>query len=369
MKQIRAGKIRGMALGAALLGSTAGAVDLDFGVAYQVDTGRTGTETVGGGKFWQQTTTRVGVSNFSVLGGTPFAGTLSAGVSNRAVDVGYALGLSLPPLGAVSSRTDLAVTWQGGLRLSSRATGTAGPVALNAGASFFTTSATAVDPLAAWTFAPTDLRNRGYTADVAARYRLSRTLVAVLGGEFGAQNQGFVGIESRRDLTRVLAPSEGDDPTLEPATERTGSLTFRAGARAGQGILGVTGGVTYATEEGLSLGLDALVGRGQTDPGSTGLMVTGLTYGLTASVTAPDLLGEGSSIRLYSAYEPWRTASAPLRVGAEASLPIGPGELSLDVRGGRNPSGTAGFGARVGYRLPLGGGQSGDADSPQDSTP
>ncbi|MDB5045819.1 MAG: hypothetical protein JWQ08_1869 [Deinococcus sp.] len=354
MKQIRAGKRMTVALGAALLGTAAGAVDVDFGVSY-----RTGTDVLGAGSLWQQTTARVGVSNVSVLGGTPVAGTLSAGVSNRAVDVGYALGLSLPPLGAVSSRTDLAVTWQGGLRLSSRATGTAGPVALNAGASFFTTSATAVDPLAAWTFAPTDLRNRGVAADLAARYRVNRTLVAVLGGEFGAQNQGFVGIESRRDLTRVLAPSEGDDPTLEPATERTGTLTFRAGARAGRDILGVTGGLTYATEAGLSLGLDALAGRGQTDSGSTGL-----TYGLTASVTAPDLLGEGSNLRLYSAYEPWRTASAPLRVGAEAILPLGPGELSLDVRGGRNPSGTAGFGARVGYRLPLGG-----SDAPQDNTP
>ncbi|ANE43372.1 hypothetical protein [Deinococcus puniceus] len=364
MKQIRAGKRTTLVLGAALLGSTAGAVDLDFGVAYQIDTGRTGTDVIGGGSVWQQTTARVGVSNFGVLGGTPFAGTLSAGVSNRAVDVGYALGLSLPPLGAVSSRTDLAVTWQGGLRLSSRATGTAGPVALNAGASFFTTSATAVDPLAAWTFAPTDLRNRGFTADLTARYRVNRTLVAVLGGEFGAQNQGLVGLESRRDLTRVLPASEGDDPTLEPATERTGTLTFRAGARAGQDILGVTGGLTYATEEGLSLGLDALAGRGQTGSGRTGL-----TYGLSASVSAPGLLGEGSSLRLYSAYEPWRTASAPLRVGAEASLPLGPGELSLDVRGGRNPDGTAGFGARVGYRLPLGGSGSDGSDSPQNSTP
>ncbi|THF69417.1 hypothetical protein E7T06_12055 [Deinococcus sp. Arct2-2] len=364
MKQIRAGKIKAVALGAALLGSTAGAVDLDFGVAY-----RTGTDVVGAGNVWQQTTPRVGVSNVSALGGT-----LSAGISNRAVDAGYALGLSLPPLGAVSSRTDLAVTWQGGLRLSSRATGTAGPVALTAGASVFTTSATAVDPLAAWTFAPTDLRDRGLTGDIAARYRVNRNLVAVLGGEFGAQNQGFLGVESRRDLTRVLAPSEGDDPTLEPATERTGTLTFRAGARAGQDILGVTGGLTYATEAGLSLGLDALVGRGQTDSGGTGLGSTGLTYGLTASVTAPDLLGEGSSIRVYSAYEPWRTASAPLRVGAEASLPLGPGELSLDVRGGRTLGGTAGFGARVGYRLPLGGSESSGtdsngSDSPQDSTP
>lgn len=339
MKQTRAGKIKTLALGAALLGSSAGAVDLDFGVAYQVDTGRTT------GNFWQYAAARVGVSEVSALGGT-----LSAGVSNRAVDVGYALGLSLPPLGAVSSRTDLALTWQGGLRLSSRATGTAGPVALNAGASFFTTSATAVDPLAAWTFAPTDLRDRGLAADLTARYRVNRTLVAVLGAELGAQNQGFVGLESRRDLTRVLPPSEGDDPTLEPATERTGSLTFRVGARTGQGILGLTGGLTYATEAGLSLGLDALAGRGQMGSGSTGF-----TYGLTASVTVPELLGEGSSLRLYSAYEPWRTASAPLRVGAEASLPLGPGQLSLDLRGGRSTGGTAGFGARVGYRLPLGG--------------
>lgn len=356
MKQTRAGKIKTLALGAALLGSSAGAVNLDFGVSYQVDTGRSGTA----GNFWQYAAARVGVSEVSALGGT-----LSAGVSNRAVDLGYALGLSLPPLGSVSSRTDLALTWRGGLRLSSRATGTAGPVALNAGASFFTTSATAVDPLAAWTFAPTDLRDRGLAADLTARYRVNRTLVAVLGAELGAQNQGFVGLESRRDLTRVLAPSEGDDPTLEPATERTGTLTFRAGARTGQGVLGVTGGLTYATEAGLSLGLDALAGRGQTGLGSTGF-----TYGLTASVTVPEVLGEGSSLRLYSAYEPWRTASAPLRVGAEASLPLGPGQLSLDLRGGRSAGGTAGFGARVGYRLPLGGsGASNSGSTPDTTTP
>ncbi|MBB5233440.1 hypothetical protein [Deinococcus budaensis] len=305
-------------------GGAAGAATLDFGVTYR-----------SGAALWDGGLLRFGVSEVP-LG----RATLSAAVSNRAVEAGVGGGLSLPPAGALTLRADAALTYRGGVRLAPRASGTLGPVALNVGGAFFTAAATEVDPLAAWTLTPTDLRARGWAADFTARYRVGRALVAVLGGEFGPQNQGFAGAEWRRDLTRVLPPAEGDDPATEPLTETTGSVTLRLGARAGQGVLGVTGGVSYSAESGLSLALDALAGPGG--------------WGAVGSLSAPDPLGEGSDARLYVAYEPWRRASAPLRAGAEVSLPAGPGTLSAAVRGGLTASGTSGFGVRVGYSLPLG---------------
>lgn len=306
-------------------GGAAGAVTLDFGVSYRS----------GGAQLWDGGLLRLGVTDLP-LG----RATLSAGVSNRAVEAGISGGLSLPPAGALNLRADAALTYRGGVRLASRASGTLGPVALNVGGAFFTAAATDVDPLAAWTLTPTDLRERGWTADFTARYRVTRNLVAVLGGEFGPQNHGLAGAEWRRDLTRVLPPAEGDEPGTEPLTETTGSVTLRLGARAGQDVLGVTGGVSYTAESGLSLGLDALAGAGG--------------WGVVGSLSAPDPLGEGSDARLYVAYEPWRRASAPLRAGAEVSVPAGPGTLSAAVRGGTNAGGAGGFGVRVGYSLPLG---------------
>ncbi|EYB67184.1 hypothetical protein DEIPH_ctg050orf0037 [Deinococcus phoenicis] len=306
-------------------GSAAGALTLDFGVAY-----RSGDLTP-----WDGRLLHAGVSDVSFG-----RGTLAAHVSNRAAEVGVVQGFSLPPAGAVSTGVDAAVAWTGGVRVSSRVGASFGPVALNLAGAGFTTSADTVDPLAAWTLAPTDLRTRGWNAEFTARYRVSRTLIAVAGGEFGPQNQGTLGVEWRRDLTRVLPPAEGDDPDAEPATERTGTLTLRAGARAGQGVLGVTGGVTYSAESGLSLALDALAGPGQ--------------WGAVGSLSAPDVLGAGSLSRLYVAYEPWRWASAPLRAGVETRVPAGRGTLSLDLRGGVQPAGAGGFGARLGYSFPLG---------------
>jgi hypothetical protein len=294
-------------------GGVAGAATLDFGAAYR-----------------SEGLLRVGVTDVA-LG----RGSLSAWVSNRAFEASLTGGLSLPPAGALSLGADAALTYRGGLRLAARAAGTLGPVALNLGGAFFTAAATEVDPLAAWTLAPTDLRTRGANLDFTARYRVSRTLIATLGGEFGPQNHGLLGAEWRRDLTRVLPPEGGDDPEAGPLTGRTGTLALRLGARAGQDVLGVTGGVSYSAESGVALALDALAGpRG---------------WGAVGSLSAPDLLGAGSETRLYLAYEPWRRASAPLRAGAEVSLPAGPGTLSVDVRGG-----TGGVGARVGYRFPLG---------------
>lgn len=306
-------------------GGAAGAATLDFGVSYRSE----------GAQLWDGGLLRLGVSEVP-LG----RATLSAGVSNRAVEAGVSGGFSLPPAGALTLRGDAALTYWGGVRLASRASGTLGPVALNVGGSLFTAAATDVDPLAAWTLAPTDLRARGWTADFTARYRVNRTLVAVLGGEFGPQNHGLAGAEWRRDLTRVLPPAEGDDPGTEPLTETTGSVTLRLGARAGQDVLGVTGGVSYSAGSGLTLALDALAGAGG--------------WGAVGSLQAPDPVGEGSDARLYVAYEPWRRASAPLRAGAEVSLPAGPGVLSAAVRGGVGADGAGSFGARVGYSLPLG---------------
>ncbi|MEF2280028.1 hypothetical protein V3W47_17175 [Deinococcus sp. YIM 134068] len=307
-------------------GGTAGAVNLEFGVTY-----RSGGVSLRDG----------GMVRFGVSDVTLGRGSLAASVSNRALEVGVTQGLAVPLAGAVSAGADAAVTWRGGVRVASRVSGTLGPVALNVGGTLFTTDATAVDPLAAWTLAPTDLRAHGANADLTARYRVSRTLVAVAGSELGAQPHARAGVEWRRDLTRVLPPAEGDDPEADPATERTGAVTLRLGARAGRDILGVTGGVTYAAESGLTLGLDALAGLG--------------TWGAVGSVQAPDLLGEGSLAQVYVAYEPWRTASAPLRVGTEVRVPTGSGTLSVDVRGGRLQGGATGFGARVGYTFPLGG--------------
>lgn len=302
-------------------GSAASALNLEFGVAYQSGA----PSLLDGGLL------RVGVSDL-----TAGRFTLSAAASNRGVEVGVSQGLSLPPAGAVTARTDAAVAWGGGLRLSSAATATLGPVALNLGGAFFTTSATTLDPLAAWTLAPTDLRTRGWNMEVTARYRVNRTLVALLGGEFGGQSHGLLGAEWRRDLTRVLPPAEGDDPEAGPETERTGSVALRLGARAGRGVLGVTGGVTYSTEAGLSVAVDALAGPG--------------TWGAVGSLSVPDVLGEGSSARAYLAYEPWRVLSAPLRAGVETALPAGPGTLKVDVRGG-----SGGVGAGVRYTFPLSG--------------
>ena len=159
-------------------------------------------------------------------------------------------------------------------------------------------------------------------------------------------------MEGRRDLTRTLPPAEGDDAYTPPETETTGTLGWRVGARAGQNVLAATAGASYSTPAGLNLSLDGLIGPGD--------------LGLSGSLGAADLLGRGSTLRLYAAYEPWRTASAPLRAGVEAGLPLGPGQLAVNLSGGRDRQGVSSFGARLGYRLVLGG--SGE-DAPGDGSP
>ena len=364
----RSGRFRSLpaTLGAALLVSSAQAATLDFGVSYRApDAGLWG---------------RVGVSDLDLLGGQ-----VSAALSSRAAQVGYARSLSLPPLGAATARTDLAVTWQGGVRVDTRASAGVGPVALNLAGAYFTAPVTDVDPLAPFAQAPADLRERGWNAALTARYRVTRDLIAVLGGELGAQPQLSAGVEGRRAVTRPLPPTDQPpagqeetdvttpdpaliDPALadpavadatpadamnpgdamdtdeamtaeQPETETVGTLTWRAGVLAGRDVLGLTGGLSYATGNGLSVGVDALAGVN--------------TYGVSGSLSAPDLLGDGSTLRLYAAYEPWRTASSPLRTGVTASFSVGSGTLSLDASAGRTVQGQGGFGVRVGYSLPL----------------
>ncbi|GGO21478.1 hypothetical protein GCM10008949_07700 [Deinococcus humi] len=310
-----------MALALTLAG-TAGATALDFGVSYNG-----GPQ--GGG--WA----RVGVSDLPALGGR-----VAAGLSTRAAEVGYGRSLAVPPLGAVTARADVAVAFSGGVRASTRLGGSVGPVALNLAATGFTTSAGRIDPVALWNFAATDSRERGFNADIGARYRINRNLIAVVGGEFGGQNMATVGVEGRRELTRTVPLDADAQPGDEPETEVVGTLTWRAGVRAGQDVLGATGGVSYATDSGINLGLDTLLGP--------------KAFGVTGSVDMGELLGPGNSVQLYAAYEPWRTSSTPLRAGLTASRPLGGGEVGLNVSGGRTSDGQTGYSARLTYTLPLG---------------
>lgn len=325
--------------------TTAHATSLNFGVAYVQP------QSPWSWPVWA----RAGVDDVA-LGG----GTLSGSVSTRALSVGYRRGLSLPPLAAVTASTDLTVTRQG-YRLSSRASGSAGPVAVTAGGAAFTVPATVNDPLAAYAQAPVDLRLKGWNADLSVRYRVNRDLVAVVGGEAGPQAHATLGVEGRRPLTRIVPPDPADQPEASgdgsdpapipaPETEVTGTVNWRAGVRAGADLLAITGGVGYATPAGITLNLDALAGvqdwrRVQTRQRA---------WGLSGSVAAPDLLGEGSTLRAYAAYEPWRAAASPLRAGLNAAVPAGSGLLNVDVAGGRGLDGALGFGVKVGYQFDLG---------------
>ncbi|NTX99712.1 hypothetical protein [Deinococcus sp. JMULE3] len=351
---LRAALLGGLLAAPAL--TQAHATSLNFGVSYTNPTGTWDFPVWG----------RLGVDDLSVGGGPLTSGTLSAAVSTRALSVGYRQGLSLPPLATVAARTDLTVTWNRLYRLSTRVNASAGPVAVSGGGTTFTLPATGSDPLALYAEAPTDLRLSGWNADLNVRYRVNRDVVAVLGGEFGPQAHGTLGVEGRRALTRVVPPDpadvpedagdtgDGSDPAPvpDPETEVTGTVTWRAGARGGADLLAVTGGVGYATPAGVTLNLDGLLGV--SDWRSRPNTLNGhITWGVGGSVAAPDLLGEGSTLRAYAAYEPWRAAASPLRVGVNASVPAGSGAVNVDVAGGRGRDGALGFGVKVGYSFDL----------------
>ncbi|MFC4455968.1 hypothetical protein [Deinococcus sonorensis] len=243
--------------------------------------------------------------------------TLGAGLSTSGADLSATRALVLPGVGTARAQASAGVLWSGGLRGALNLSGTAGPVALTLGLNSWTAALERFDPLARWAEAAPDLRSRGFSAGVTARYRLRRDLLLNLDSTLGGQSSVLVGAEFRRD-----------------------ALSYRLGARVGQQVLAVSAGVSYVAESGLTVVADALYGSG--------------TLGLSGSLELPDRLGDGSDLRLYVAYEPWRTVSEPLRYGVQANLSTGPGTLLLELRGGQSVSGQSGFGGRVQYTLPLG---------------
>ena len=293
---------------AALTSSLAGAVSLDFGVSYAPS----------GSTLLQDSLLRIGVQDVQLAG---FG--LSAGLSSRSLDASLSRSLVLPGLGVARVRLNGAVLYTGGLRGGLNLSGTAGPVALTLSGSAWNASLTRFGPLERWAEVAPDLRDSGAALGVSARYRLDRDTVLNVAGTLGGQSS-------------VLAQAEF----------RQGTLSYRLGARAGQGVLGAAAGVTYTDPDtGLSASLDALAGPD--------------TLGLSGHLGLDGALGQGSTARLFAAYEPWRTVSEVLRYGAQASLPLGAGTLSLEGYGGTHSGGTGGtagqgFGLKVGYLLPLG---------------
>jgi len=281
--------------GLLLSAGAAGATSLDFGVSLSPQRG---------------SLLRAGVTDL------PLAGfTLGAGLSSRGLDFSASRALVLTGLGAARARVDGAALWSGGLRGGLNLSGTLGPLALTLAGSAWNASVDRFDPLARWAEAAPDLRDAGAALGLSGRYRLSRAWVLNAQGQLGGQPNVLTYGEFRR-----------------------ASLSYRLGLRAGEGVLGAAVGLSYAAEDGLSLNADALLG-----PDS---------LGLSASLGLDGRLGEDSRLRAYAAYEPWRRAevTAALRYGLEVSVKAGPGQLSLEGRGG-----SGGYGARVGYVLPLGG--------------
>lgn len=293
---------------AALCSGLAGATNLEFGVSYAPS----------GGTVLQDGLLRLGVSDVQLAGSS-----LAAGVGTRSLDAAVTRSLVLTGLGAARLRVSGAALYAGGLRGGLDLSGTLGPVALTLSGSAWNAAPDRFGALARWAETAPDLRPGGAAATLSARYRLNRILVLNASGTLGGQNS-------------VLAQAE----------LRQGDVSYRLGARAGQGVLGAAAGVTYTNPDtGLSVSLDGLAGPG----------ASGLTGGLTARVGADNLLGDGSTLNVYGAYEPWRTVSEPLRVGLSAGLPVGPGTLNVEgYGGGTGRGGGVGLGVRVGYVFPLG---------------
>ncbi|WP_052303308.1 hypothetical protein [Deinococcus maricopensis] len=233
--------------------------------------------------------------------------TAGFGVSNRAADAHVTFGVDLPAVGGVSSRTDAAFAFGQGYRLGTAVNAALGPVALGVTLSGWTVGAARVEPLVAWAEAPVDLRARGWALDANARYRVNRDVILNVSGSVGGQ-------------PNVAAFGEW----------RRGDLSYRLGGRAGAGVLGVTGGVTWRASDTVTLAADALIGPGTDE------------RGLSGSLSVADVLGEGSSVRLYGVYEPWRYVSLPARYGAEVTVPTPNGEVSVDARGGSGGLGVRG---------------------------
>ena len=102
-------------------------------------------------------------------------------------------------------------------------------------------------------------------------------------------------------------------------------------------MLGASAGIGYSNpDSGLTATLDVLAGPD--------------TLGLSGDLSLDGALGDGSSLLLYAAYEPWRSVSVPLRLGVQASVQAGPGTLNLDARGGWSAASGGGSGGRGGLR-------------------
>lgn len=299
-----------LSLAAALTSSLAGAATLDFGVSYAPVSGT----------FFEDSLFRLGVQDVQLSGYT-----LAAGLGTRGLDAALGRSLVLPGVGVARVRADLGVLYSGGLRGRLNLSGTAGPVALTLTGSAWNASLTRFDPLARWAEVAPDLRESGLGVGLAARYRVNRDLVLNVAADLGGQSS-------------VLAQAE----------LRAEALSYRLGLRAGQDVLGLAAGVTYADpDSGLNVAVDALAGP--------------RTLGLSGHLGLDGALGEGSSLRVFAAYEPWRTTSETLRYGAQVSLPVSAGTLNLEGYGGTAGSGAHGFGLKVGYLLPLGGDMDGQA--------
>lgn len=265
------------------------------------------------------------------------------GISNHFVKLSASRGFALPPVAAGNVYTHAAVSWQGGLQIGAQAEGAAGPFALELSTLYFTQNANYFDPLSHWTYEPTDTRDEGWNTMLKGRYRLARQWIAHLGLEWSGQSNVEAVAEYRHELNTVTPPAPEDGPDAEPLTERLGTLSGRGGVRVGADLIGAIAGLSYMTETGLELDLDLLAGAAQ-DSG---------TFGIKASASREEMLGENSNLRAYFAYEPWRTTAIGMRVGIEAQKTLGPGQISVDVRTGQAPNKELGWGIRLGYSMPL----------------
>ncbi len=303
--------LKGLRLGPALFGSTLFSAAL-FSTA-QAATYDFSTSAASG--LSQPFTVRAGVSDV-LLGGNRF----SLAVSNRAAEVGAVRNQPLFTIGTVNLNLDAAFVFaQPGVRLVAGAGGTLGPVALSASGQFWSTPASAQDPLSVWNQAAPAVSPLGAQVNLDARYRVSRTVIATLTGEVSAQS-------------RVSLSGEW----------RSGEFSYRLGAAGGVNVLGALAGVTYRAEA-FTLSADALLGR---------------SFGGTLTLDAPALIAlndeQAIDLSAYLAYEPWRSAALPLRYGLDADLPLGrvvDGHLELGLRGG-----SGGLGVRAGYTFTPGAG-------------
>lgn len=250
---------------------------------------------------------RAGVSGLDLLGGQ-----VSFGISNRALDLGYAARLNFSVLGTLSARANAASAFAGGSRLALGGSGTLGPVALTADALAWSAPLGVFNPLVTLGEAGAEVIPAGASLDATLRYRVQRSVLLLASGHAGVQPNVAAGLEFLR-----------------------GDLSLRAGVRAGDRLAAVTAGVS-ARRANLTFAADTLLGP--------------QGGGVVASLALANLLGPGSSARAYVAYEPWRVAYEPLRYGLETALPLGPGTLNAAVRAGATRAGL-----RVDYSVPLGG--------------